>query len=200
LAQGSIKGYIVAEPFNAVAETGQVGKILRFTGDVWRDHACCVVVMHQDVVQSRPDYVQATVTSVAQAQRYLRENRAKSAELLSKDGQNYLPQPRAAIDRAMNYYDAGEYGPTGAIQHPDWNSTRADFQPFPFNSYTEQLVKLLKETVVDGDSEFVGGLDGQAVHQQLIVDTFARAAIQASGGADAFGIAAGLARTEQVAL
>src|SRR4051794_7114261 len=104
LGQGSIKGFIVAEPFNAVAETGQVGKILRFTGDVWKDHACCVVVMHEDVVQSRPDFVQATINSVAQAQRYLRENRAGSAELLSKDGQNYLPQPKAAIDRAMNFY------------------------------------------------------------------------------------------------
>ncbi|KAG0920158.1 hypothetical protein G6F32_015735 [Rhizopus arrhizus] len=39
LAQNRIAGYIVAEPFNAVAETLGVGKVLRFTGDVWRNHA-----------------------------------------------------------------------------------------------------------------------------------------------------------------
>src|SRR5690606_40925197 len=38
LANGSIAGYIVAEPFNAAAEVMEVGKILRFTGDVWLRH------------------------------------------------------------------------------------------------------------------------------------------------------------------
>src|SRR5690606_31229677 len=36
LAAGQIAGYIVAEPFNAAAEVNQVGKVLRFTGDVWK--------------------------------------------------------------------------------------------------------------------------------------------------------------------
>jgi NitT/TauT family transport system substrate-binding protein len=198
LGQGSIKGYIVAEPFNAVAETGQVGKILRFTGDVWKDHACCVLVMHEDVVQSKPDFVQATINSVAQAQRYLRENRASSAELLSKDGQNYLPQPKAAIDRAMNFYSLDDYTPTGAIQHPDWNNTRVDFQPFPYASYTQQLVSWMKETTVDGDSAFVQSLTGDKVQSELIADQFARAAIAKVGGAASFGIAESLTRTEQI--
>src|SRR5450830_244871 len=43
LANGAIAGFIVAEPFNAAAETNGIGRVLRFTGDVWRDHACCVV-------------------------------------------------------------------------------------------------------------------------------------------------------------
>ena len=47
LAAHHIAGYIVAEPFNATAETLGIGKILRFTGDVWKDHACCVVFMHE---------------------------------------------------------------------------------------------------------------------------------------------------------
>jgi NitT/TauT family transport system substrate-binding protein len=39
LASGSIAGFIVADPFNALAEVKGAGRILRFTGDVWRDHA-----------------------------------------------------------------------------------------------------------------------------------------------------------------
>jgi NitT/TauT family transport system substrate-binding protein len=198
LGQGSIKGFIVAEPFNAVAETGQVGKILRFTGDVWKDHACCVVVMHEDVVQSKPEFVQATINSVAQAQRYLRENRAPAAELLSKDGQNYLPQPKAAIDRAMNFYSLDEYATSGAIQHSDWNNTRVDFQPFPYATYTQQLVSWMKETTVDGDSGFVQSLNADKVHAELVSEEFARAAIAKAGGATTFGIAESLTRTEQI--
>jgi len=48
LSNDSIQGFIVADPFNAVAEVNNVGKVLRFIPDVWLDHACCVVVMHQD--------------------------------------------------------------------------------------------------------------------------------------------------------
>jgi NitT/TauT family transport system substrate-binding protein len=155
-------------------------------------------VMHEDVVQNQPAYVQSTITSIAQAQRYLRENRQSAAELLSKDGQNYLPQPKAAIDRAMNFYDPAEYAASGAIQHADWNNTRADFQPFPYATYTQQLVSWMKETTVDGDAGFVASLDGERVHRELIVDQFAREAIGQSGGAAAFGIAASLSRSEQI--
>ena len=45
LAVKQVAGFIVAEPFNAAAETLGVGKVLRFTGDVWRRHACCVVAL-----------------------------------------------------------------------------------------------------------------------------------------------------------
>ena len=40
LANGSIGGYVVADPFNAVAQIKKIGRIATFLGDVWRDHAC----------------------------------------------------------------------------------------------------------------------------------------------------------------
>ena len=56
LASNQIAGYIVAEPFNAAAETLGIGKVLRFTGDVWKDHACCVVFMHERDLRQRPEW------------------------------------------------------------------------------------------------------------------------------------------------
>src|SRR5690606_19741763 len=149
IANGSIAGYIVADPFNAVAEVNDVGKILRFIPDVWFEHACCVVVMHEDDVRDRPNWAQAVVTSLARAQLYARTNRAEAARLLSGDGENYLPQPRPVIERALSHYDHAEYVPIGAIQHEDWQTERIDFQPFPYGSYTEELVRQLKDTVVE---------------------------------------------------
>ena len=46
LQAGSIAGYTVAEPYNSAAELNQSGKLLRLTGDIWKDHACCEVFMH----------------------------------------------------------------------------------------------------------------------------------------------------------
>ena len=197
LANGSIAGFIVADPINALAEINKVGKILRFTGDVWQHHACCVVVMHESLINENPARAQKIVTAIAKAQIYARENRDATATLLSSEGNNYLPQPKAAIARALTHYDLAEYGPPGAIIHPDFTKQRIDFQPFPFATYTELLVKLLKETKVEGDVEFLQKLDPAAVHASLVDERFARAAIEASGGLPRFGLEA-LTRRERL--
>jgi NitT/TauT family transport system substrate-binding protein len=198
LANGSIAGYIVADPFNAVAEVNGIGKVLRFTGDVWRDHACCVVVMHSDDVRDRPQYAQAVVSSVASAQLWAAANRSEAARVLSADGENYLPQPLPAIERALTHYDHGEYVATGAIEHADWETERIGFQPFPFPTYTTELVRLLKETSVEGETGFLDELDPAAAHAQLVDESFARQAIADLGGPAAFGLGDGLSRTEQI--
>jgi NitT/TauT family transport system substrate-binding protein len=198
LANNSIAGYIVAEPFNAVAEVNDVGKIFRFTGDIWQNHACCVVVMHEDDIAQKPNWVQAAITSVARAQLFARENRAEAARLLAREGGDYLPQPLPVIQRALTHYDKAAYGASGAIKHADWPSNRIDFQPFPFPSYTDQLVRFLRETAVEGDAAFLTALDAAAAHAQLVDDRFARAAIDAAGGPAKFGLSA-LSRTEVVA-
>jgi len=198
LSNGAIAGYIVADPFNAVAEVNGIGKVLRFTGDVWRDHACCVVVMHEDDVRDRPEYAQAVVSAVAGAQLWATDNRAEAAALLSADGEDYLPQPLPAIERALTHYDHGEYVGSGAIEHPDWETERIGFQPFPFPTYTTELVRLLKETTVEGETAFLDELDPASVHAELVDERFVRQAIDDLGGAAAFGLADGLSRTEQI--
>lgn len=198
LGQGSIAGYIVADPFNAVAELNDVGRIQRFTGDIWFNHACCVVLMHEDDISTRPEWAQAVVTAIARAQVFARENREETARILSSEGDNYLPQPLEVIRQALSHYDHDEYTGTGAIQNGDWQNNRIDFQPFPFPSYTAELVRLLKETTVEGDSEFLATLDPEEAHDILVDDRFARDAIEAVGGPGQFGISESLSRTERI--
>lgn len=198
LASGAIAGFIVAEPFNALAELNRVGEIFRFTGDVWLHHACCVVVMHEEDIQQRPQWAQAVVTALARAQRFARERREETARLLSREGEGYLPQPRAVVARALGFYDREFYRRTGAIRHGDWPSARIDFQPFPFPSYTELLVRLLKTTRVEGERDFLDSLDPSQAHRLLVDDRFARVALQAAGGPESFGLTPQLARVERL--
>ena len=136
LARGAIAGFIVADPFNALAEINHVGRILRFTGDVWQHHACCVVVMRQDDIEHRPVWAQAVVSALAKAQVHARNDRAGVAKLLSSEGAGYLPQPRAAIERALTHIRvAGVRVPRSAIHHIGVGR-RADRLPatFPYPS------------------------------------------------------------------
>lgn len=198
LASGAIAGFIVAEPFNAAAEVNRVGRIFRFTGDVWLHHACCVVVMHEADIQQRPEWAQAVVTAVARAQLFAREHRDEAARILSREGGGYLPQPLPVVARALSHYERGAYRRTGAIRHPDWPNARIDFQPFPFASYTELLVRLLKQTAVEGERRFLEALDPAQAHGQLVDDRFARTAVRALGGPRRFGIPESLRRVERL--
>jgi NitT/TauT family transport system substrate-binding protein len=198
LATGSIAGYIVADPFNAVAEVNRVGRVFRFTGDAWLNHACCVVIMHEDDTSRRPRWAQAVVNAIARAQLFARTERKETARILSSAGGNYLPQPLPVIERALTYYDRAEYAAAKALAHPDWPNHRIDFQPFPFPSFTEELVRLLKDTAVDGDSAFLQRLDPKQAHGALVDDRFARAAIDAVGGPAKFGLPDGLGRSERI--
>jgi len=199
LANGAIAGYIVAEPFNAAAEVMEVGKILRFTGDVWLRHACCVVVMREDDLERRPAWAEAVVRALVKAQLWMRENRPEVARLLSTAGEGYLPQPLAAIERTLTYYDHDHYGGTGAIQHPEWNNQRIDFIPYPYPSYTEALVRFLQGTYVEGDRAFLDDLDPAAAHGQLVSDGPVRKALGAVGGLAAFGLPPQWTRIEVIA-
>lgn len=198
LSNKSIAGFTVAEPFSAVAENLKIGKVLRFSGDIWRDHACCVVFMHEDDLRERRQWSQAVVNSIVSAQAWSRDNRPGVAEILSKDGGKYTPHSREVLDRALSYYDPAFYGSSGAIRHAGWPIHRVDFQPYPFPSYTQELVKFLKETHVEGDTGFLSQLDPASVANDLVDTSFVTRAIQAAGGAAAFGISPSLTRSEVI--
>jgi NitT/TauT family transport system substrate-binding protein len=198
LDQGSIKGFIVADPFNAVAEVLGIGKVLRFTGDIWLNHACCVAVMHEDTLNERPEFSNRTLEALVRAQLAVRDDPTGTATLLSEAGQGYLPQPEPAIARALGHYDRAEYTASGAIRHPEWETGRIGFQPFPFASYTEELARRMQGTQVDGSRRYLDTLDPAAVHGELIDDRYVRNALAAVGGPGVFGLPDSLTRTETI--
>lgn len=203
LAAGTISGYIVAEPFNAVAETMGIGKILRFTGDVWKNHACCTVFMHERDLEQRPEWSQKVVDAIVRAQLWIRENREETAKLLSKEGVNrYTPHGLPALSKVLAppATDAQTYLASRAIRHPQWQEKRIDFQPYPYPSYTEELVARLKDTTIEAERGFLASLDGKTAASQLVDDRFVKRAIEAVGGMTKFGQPAGYSRKEVIEL
>lgn len=191
LANGSISGYVVADPFNAMAELRGIGRIHTFLGDVWRDHACCVVLAHDELIQHRPEAAAGLVDSIVSAQQRTNADRAATAAALS--GGRYLPQPQPAIGMALNYPPDGH-----PCAHPAWQPERIGFQPFPFPSFTHRLVETMHDTAVDGDRRFLDRLDPAAVHGELVDDSFVRTALAEHGGPATFGLPSNLTRTEQI--
>lgn len=196
LKAGQIAGFVVAEPFGALAENLGAGRVLRFTGDVWKEHACCVVTMHDRDIEGRPAWSQKVVNALTRAQRWLNDHPAEAAHLLSAEGeQHYTPHKPAVLGKVLQPTMPAEYLASGAVQHPDWHARRIAFKPYPYPTYTEELVRQLQGIRVEGDAAFLARLDPAQVAREAVTDRFVTQAIQAQGGPAAFGMA-GYSRTE----
>jgi NitT/TauT family transport system substrate-binding protein len=185
MSGGAIDGYIVAEPFNAAGETLAGGSIIRFTGDAFKNHPCCVATMHEADIEANPDWAQRVLNGLVKAQKWAAQNREEAARIMSKDGENYLPFDQEIIRHAMLKYDLETYGAsggTGAIQHPDWDVRRIGFNPYPYESNTRAVVDLLKNTRVEGDAAFLGHLEPETVVQDLFNYDMVKQAIAGAGG------------------
>lgn len=188
LSSKAIDGYIVAEPFNAAGEVLAKGSIVRFTGDVFKNHPCCVAVMNEKELAAHPEWGQRVLNGLVKAQQWVINNKQEAAQILSKDGGGYLPMAAPLIERAMSKYDLETYGPAGtkAIRHPEWNASRIGFQPYPYESTTREVVKLLKQTRVEGNSEFLATLDAERVVKELFNYDLVKKAAATAGGLQLF--------------
>lgn len=180
LAGNKTDGYIVAEPFNALAEEKLKAKILRFTGDIWKSHPCCTVVVKESLIKSNSSYTQKITNAIVRAQHWIINNRAGAAKILSRDGQNYLSASEKVLLRVFNGYELEKYGKGNipeAIKHPGWNMSRIGFQPHPFPSATRFIFEEMRKTVVEGDSSFLNRYDADFVASDLVEQGFVKKAI-----------------------
>lgn len=185
LAAKKIDGFIVAEPFNAFAEARVNARIMRFTGDIWKNHPCCVVVMNENLTRSRPVFTQKVINAVVRAQQWTTENPEEAARLLGPEGGNYLPAPEPVLRRVFtDYANIPEYtagDPPRPIHHPEWNIGRIGFQPYPYPSATRFILSELSRARVEGETGFLRELDADFAVRDLMDDQFVKRAIQVAG-------------------
>jgi NitT/TauT family transport system substrate-binding protein len=184
-----IDGYIVAEPFNAIGEMKVGARIMRFTGDIWKNHPCCVVVMNEMLSRSRPIFTQKVINAIVRAQLWTSNNLAEAATLLGREGMKYLPVSKKVLSRVFTKYDLSLYGKgvgSRAILHPQWDAGRIGFQPYPYPSATRLIVKEMGRTLMEGNATFLHNLDPHSAERELVDDTFVKRAMKYVGGWDKF--------------
>lgn len=189
LANRTIAGFTVADPFNSAAYLGATGRIHRYLGDTWRQHACCATVVHESLLGD-DERSAALANALADAAVFGRERREDAAKLLAG---TYLPQKPKAIAYALT--DHGREH-AEAVHNPSWGGQLLDFTPFPYPSYTRELVVQMRDTLVDAPSDFLHSLNADAVHADLVDDRFVRRALERLG-AGTFGMT-GFNRTEEL--
>jgi len=137
------------------------------------------------------------------AQLWISENRAETAKILSREsGKQYTPHGLSALTKVLAPAASDEQGylASRAIRHADWHEQRIGFQPYPYPSYTEELVTRLKNTTVEADRGFLNQLDPAFAAQDLVDDRFVKKSIEAVGGLQKFGVPNSYSRKEIIEL
>lgn len=199
LATKSISGFIVAEPFNAIAEEKKIGKVLRFSADVWKDHACCVTLMHQHDLDNRPLWSEKIVDALVEAQLWTNNNRSETALLLSKQGSHkFMPHDPNILLKILDPPQTSwqSYVDSGVIKHPEWQQNRIDFQPYPYSSYLETLLTMLQKTHMAGINSFLMQLEASQVAQELTDVRFVKKALLQQNALKKFNIPTSFSRKE----
>ncbi len=175
-----IDGYIVADPFNALAQIKFNARIMRFSGDIWQNHPCCVIVANENFIKANNIMMQKAINAIVRAQEWCMNNPSETAHLLSRDGEGYLPVPKTVLSKVFETPSVKE------LVHPDWNVSRIGFQPFPFPSATRFIIDQMKETLVEGDTLFLKNLDTDTAAADLVDNRFVMKSLDEHGGISQF--------------
>lgn len=102
LAEGSIQGYIVGEPFAAKAEVEGFGRVLYHTKDIWPDFISCVLVVRQDLIEDERELVQELVDGIAKSGKWLDEAQAHRFDAAEIAGKHYYFQDPELLKHVLS--------------------------------------------------------------------------------------------------
>ena len=89
LATDQIDGYIVWQPFVAVAPESGIGKVAAYTQDlppdrIWEDHTCCALVTQDAMIEENPELVNVMSGLFIVADEYITKNQDRTAEITAQ--------------------------------------------------------------------------------------------------------------------
>lgn len=124
LAAGAIDGFSMGEPFPSQAELGGFGTILFQAREYWPDYMSCILVVRQDLIDTRPEVVQVLVDGIARSGQWLDRGKPYREDAADFVGRFYYNQKPALLRWALTHpMDRVMYAPL-APRKPDFDLVR----------------------------------------------------------------------------
>jgi NitT/TauT family transport system substrate-binding protein len=98
LATGALDAYFVGEPFAAKTVRSGDAKVLYYVEQVWPNFICNLLIVRQDLIETRPEWVKALVQSAARSGLWAQNHTAQAAEIVAK----YWNQPADLVQYALS--------------------------------------------------------------------------------------------------
>jgi NitT/TauT family transport system substrate-binding protein len=103
LAAGAIDAFSMGEPFPSQAELAGYGRILFQAREYWPDYMSCILIVRQDLIDSRPDVVQVLVDGIARSGLWLDKSKPHREDAADFVGRFYYHQRPALLRWALTH-------------------------------------------------------------------------------------------------
>lgn len=121
LAAGAIDAFSMGEPFPSQAEMGGYGRVLFHAREYWPDFISCVLVVRQDVIDTRPEAVQVLVDGIARSGLWLEKGRKYRDHAADFVGKFYYNQNPKLLRWALT-------NPLDRVMYTPLSPRKADFE------------------------------------------------------------------------
>ncbi len=85
LASGNVDAVFLPHPNPTVIESEGYARVVVQSGEMWANHACCVVLVTQDLIDNHPDIVEQIIRTHIKATQYIIDNPDEAAQIFSDD-------------------------------------------------------------------------------------------------------------------
>jgi NitT/TauT family transport system substrate-binding protein len=101
LAAKAIDAFVMGEPFPSQAEMAGYGRVLFQARKYWPDYMSCILVVRQDLIDTRPDVVQVLVDGIARSGLWLDKSKPHREDAADFVGRFYYNQKPALLRWAL---------------------------------------------------------------------------------------------------
>lgn len=120
LAAGAIDAFSMGEPFPSQAELAGYGRVLFQAREYWPDYMSCILIVRQDLIDSRPDVVQVLVDGIARSGLWLDKSKPHREDAADFVGRYYYNQRPALLRWALTH-------PMNRVMYSPLAPRKADF-------------------------------------------------------------------------
>jgi sulfonate transport system substrate-binding protein len=85
LASDNVDAVFLPHPNPTIIESEGYARVIVQSGEMWPDHACCVVLVTQELIDEHPDMVEQIVKTHIKATQYIKDNPDEAAQIFSDD-------------------------------------------------------------------------------------------------------------------
>ena len=81
---GAVNGVFLPAPYPTLIEQKGTGKIVAYSGEMWPNHACCCLLVSDELINDHPELVEQIVRTHINATEYNKEHVDEAAEIFTK--------------------------------------------------------------------------------------------------------------------
>ncbi len=85
LASNNVDAVFLPHPSPTIIESEGTGRVVVQSGDMWENHACCVVLVRDELIRDYPELVEQIVRTHIRATEYIIEHPEEAAQIFADD-------------------------------------------------------------------------------------------------------------------